>query len=62
MRFFLLPSFFLFPLCAFCQVVTDSMFVKDDSGYLKKEDTLLRIKNFSPYFTLHVDSTLDYHF
>ena len=30
--------------------------------YLKKEDTLLRIKNFSPYFTLHVDSTLDYHF
>jgi len=62
MRFFLLPSFFLFPLCAFCQVVTDSMFAKTDSGYLKKEDTLLRIKNFSPYFTLHVDSTLDYHF
>ncbi len=27
-----------------------------------KEDTLLRIKNFSPYFTLHVDSTLDYQF
>jgi hypothetical protein len=25
-------------------------------------DTALRIKNFSPYFTLHVDSTLDYHF
>jgi hypothetical protein len=29
---------------------------------VKKEDTVLRIKNFSPYFTLHVDSTLDYHF
>ena len=25
-------------------------------------DTVLRIKNFSPYFTLHVDSTLDYQF
>lgn len=62
MRFFLLPSFFLFPLYAFCQVVTDSIFIKTDSGYIKKEDTLLRIKNFSPYFTLHVDSTLDYHF
>jgi hypothetical protein len=61
MRFFLLPSFFLLPLYAFCQV-TDSMFIKTDSPYIKKEDTLLRIKNFSPYFTLHVDSTLDYHF
>ena len=38
------------------------MFVKNDSGFVKNEDTLLRIKNFSPYFTLHVDSTLDYHF
>ncbi len=62
MRFFLLPLFFLFPLCAFCQVITDSMLIKTDSGLIKKEDTLLRIKNFSPYFTLHVDSTLDYHF
>lgn len=25
-------------------------------------DTTLRIKNFSPYFTLHVDSTLEYQF
>jgi hypothetical protein len=38
------------------------MSLKADSGFIKKEDTLLRIKNFSPYFTLHVDSTLDYHF
>lgn len=27
-----------------------------------RDDSMLRIKNFSPYFTLHVDSTLDYHF
>jgi len=38
------------------------MFVKNDSGFVKNGDSLLRIKNFSPYFTLHVDSTLDYHF
>jgi hypothetical protein len=62
LRFFLLASFFLLPLYAFCQVVTDSTSIKTDSGFMKKEDTLLRIKNFSPYFTLHVDSTLDYHF
>ncbi|MEO8852720.1 MAG: hypothetical protein ABI359_03020 [Ginsengibacter sp.] len=34
----------------------------EDTIYLKPVDTLLRIKNFTPYFTLHVDSTLDYHF
>ncbi|MEO8765714.1 MAG: hypothetical protein ABI416_15545 [Ginsengibacter sp.] len=62
MRFYLLSYFFLFPIYTFCQVLTDSSFVKADSGYFKKEDTVLRIKNFSPYFTLHVDSTLDYHF
>ena len=61
LRFLLLPSFFLFPLHLFCQVATDSMYIKTDSVRIK-EDTLLRIKNFSPYFTLHVDSTLDYHF
>ncbi len=36
--------------------------VLGDSIPVKKEDTVLRIKNFTPYFTLHVDSTLDYHF
>ncbi|MGH2648967.1 MAG: hypothetical protein ACRDE8_15420, partial [Ginsengibacter sp.] len=46
------------------QVINDSGFVKKetDTGFVKTEDTLLRIKNFSPYFTLHVDSTLDYSF
>ncbi|MGN6801798.1 MAG: hypothetical protein ACTHJN_07835, partial [Ginsengibacter sp.] len=34
----------------------------EDTIYLKPVDTLLRIKNFSPNFTLHVDSTLDYRF
>ena len=63
-QYLLLPAFFLFPLFAGCQVITDSagVKIKTDSGYVKKEDTFLRIKNFSPYFTLHVDSTLDYHF
>lgn len=51
--------------------VTDSSFRSTkDTVYLKPEDTIflepvdtaLRIKNFSPYFTLHVDSTLDYQF
>ncbi len=36
--------------------------VFEDSISVKKEDTVLRIKNFTPYFTLHVDSTLEYNF
>ena len=27
---------------------------------IKNEDTVLRIRNLNPYFTLHVDSTLNY--
>lgn len=34
----------------------------EDTIFVKVADTVLRIKNFSPYFTLHVDSTLDYEF
>ncbi|HEY5371732.1 MAG TPA: hypothetical protein VIJ75_22340 [Hanamia sp.] len=34
----------------------------EDTIFVKVADTVLRIKNFSPYFTLHVDSTLDYQF
>ncbi|MEO6812671.1 MAG: hypothetical protein ABI172_01985 [Ginsengibacter sp.] len=45
------------------QVIRDSIIVHyPDTVFLKPIDTLLRIKNFSPYFTLHVDSTLEYHF
>jgi len=46
------------------QVTGDSAELKllRDSNAVKLEDTALRIKNFSPYFTLHVDSTIDYHF
>jgi hypothetical protein len=63
-QYLLLPAFFILPLLVSCQVVTDTTVVKvkSDSNFVKKEDTVLRIKNFSPYFTLHVDSTLDYHF
>ncbi len=49
--FFLLATSF----CGKAQVFEDTIPVK-------KEDTVLRIKNFTPYFTLHVDSTLEYHF
>ena len=60
-QYLLLPAFFILPLVVSCQVVTDTIVVKvkSDSNFVKKEDTVLRIKNFSPYFTLHVDSTLD---
>jgi hypothetical protein len=34
----------------------------EDTIFVKVVDTVLRIKNLSPYFTLHVDSTLDYQF
>lgn len=41
----------------------DTVFMKlADTVYLKSPDTALRIKNFTPYFTLHVDSTLHYNF
>ncbi len=43
-------------------IVTDSLPKLQDTIIVKQRDTVLRIKNFSPYFTLHVDSTLDYHF
>lgn len=41
----------------------DSLNIKlIDTLDLKPVDTVLRIKNFTPYFTLHVDSTLEYQF
>lgn len=41
----------------------DTVYLKpEDTIFVKIVDTVLRIKNFSPYFTLHVDSTLDYQF
>lgn len=43
-------------------IVTDTLPKLQDTILVKQKDTVLRIKNFSPYFTLHVDSTLDYHF
>ncbi len=36
--------------------------IPDSTDTTKKpEDTVLRIRNLNPYFTLHVDSTLNYH-
>ena len=37
--------------------------IKDSSlvRLIRPEDTILRIKNLIPYFTLHVDSSLSYH-
>ena len=70
--------FFLFFVVQVKSQVTDSLvhekrdtipfqedtihFPPEDTIFLKPVDTVLRIKNFSPYFTLHVDSTLDYQF
>jgi hypothetical protein len=70
--------FFLFSVGRVKSQVTDSLihekrdtipmqedtvhFPPEDTIFLKPVDTVLRIKNFSPYFTLHVDSTLDYQF
>ena len=50
---------------AFSQINVDSShnnIPTKDSLPRVSVDTVLRIKNFSPYFTLHVDSTLDYQF
>lgn len=44
------------------QVPHDTLIVIDSIKPVFSFDTTLRIKNFSPYFTLHVDSTLDYRF
>lgn len=66
-----LPAFFILLTSTYAKSqVKDSLLNSKDTVYLKPEDTLfirpldtvLRIKNFSPYFTLHVDSTLDYQF
>lgn len=63
---------FLGFLCSYAKAqVTDSSFqnsqdtiylTPEDTFFVRPVDTVLRIKNFAPYFTLHVDSTLDYHF
>lgn len=44
------------------KINADTSVIRRGDSLSKREDTVLRIKNFSPYFTLHVDSTLDYHF
>lgn len=71
---FSLTSLLLLMFCvvpSVAQQTEDSVYMKHidtiymgspDTIYLKAPDTALRIKNFTPYFTLHVDSTLHYKF
>lgn len=42
----------------------DTVYMKflDTTVIIKNPDSILRIKNFTPYFNLHVDSTLHYQF
>lgn len=64
--------FLLFTLAGFCQVIEDTSLttVSPYDTTLKNKfpglavhfDSVLRIKNMNPYFTLHVDSTLKYAF
>ncbi len=69
-QYIFLIIFFSYPLFGICQVKDsseikekrDSLITVREDSVIKREDTVLRIKNFSPYFTLHVDSTLDYQF
>ena len=56
---------FLSPIFANCQIIFNTSglpAIKDSNPVINKEDSILRIKNFSPFFTIHVDSTLDYQF
>ena len=50
--------FFVFSISSQAQIFTDST-IKE---VVINTDTILRIKNINPYFTLHVDSTLSYDF
>ena len=53
------------PLLAKSQLITDTTGLQskiDSTINAQKEDSVLRIKNFSPFFSVHVDSTLDYQF
>ncbi|MEO7119889.1 MAG: hypothetical protein ABIY62_02265, partial [Ginsengibacter sp.] len=69
-QYILLIIFFSYPFFGICQVKDssqikakiDSLVTVREDSVTKREDTVLRIKNFSPYFTLHVDSTLEYQF
>ncbi|GAC1379648.1 MAG: hypothetical protein NVSMB45_02000 [Ginsengibacter sp.] len=57
----LICIFIVFPAVTFSQSVTDSLPKKGDSVLLKSDDSL-RIKNLNPYFTIHVDSIINYKF
>ncbi len=53
------------PLFGKSQLITDTTGLQtkiDSTLNAQKADSVLRIKNFSPFFSVHVDSTLDYQF
>lgn len=56
-RVLLILFFSIIQLAAQAQVPADTI-----SPYHNQADTALRIKNFNPYFNLHVDSSLKYQF
>ena len=51
----LFPLFLISPVALFSQIKLDSF-----TNIFSQTDTVLRIKNLNPYFSLHVDSTLKY--
>jgi hypothetical protein len=62
-KLILLTTFFLPGFFAKAQDTTsikDSLLVKDTIIHPHGQDTALRIRNLNPYFTLHVDSVLNY--
>lgn len=54
-KFLYLLIFFTLPATLFSQIKLDSI-----PGIFNQPDTVLRIKNLNPYFSLHVDSMLRY--
>ena len=56
-KIIIVSLFFIFSIGSKAQILTDST-IKE----VINTDTILRIKNINPYFTLHVDSTLIYDF
>lgn len=64
MRYPILILLLLFFSVSRAQVRPDSIVLKpiQDIPYIFAPDTALRITNFSPFFSLHVDSSLNYKF
>ncbi|WP_346238075.1 hypothetical protein ABDK00_003260 [Niabella insulamsoli] len=62
MRYTILVLILLFNLPSKAQVTPDSLMMQPLERIVRLNDTSLRIINFSPFFSLHVDSSLNYKF